>query len=203
MRSLESIYNRAFFKNRRRLIWRADIICPAIVNTFDLKTNFFTSIVDVGCAIGEYVKKFLSLGINAYGIEGSKSVENYALAPIVIADLRSTLEPYIFSKQLLSIYNLCMSLEVAEHIEEEYVDKYLDNLCLLSDNVMITAAPPGQEGVGHFNCKEKEYWEEKFLGREYKRDIEKEKKFQKQIELYKDKKSISMYYKNVMIYYKD
>jgi len=56
---------------------------------------------------------------------------------------------------------------VFEHIEPEYADALLDNLCLLSRRHLISAAPPGQKGHFHVNCQPMSYWEEKYARRGY------------------------------------
>ena len=60
-----------------------------------------------------------------------------------------------------------MSLEVAEHIEPEFVDMFIKNLVNASDKILISVAPPGQGGHHHVNCQPVEYWVSKFSAINY------------------------------------
>jgi hypothetical protein len=195
MKPLHEIYRKSFFGKRYKLDWRVPIICDAIENTFNLPIG--SSIIDVGCARGEFVKGFEEKGFFSCGIEGPISVVDFAVSDkIFFHDLRVPINKNIQDMN----YNLCISLEVAEHIEEEYCDIYLDNLCFLSDMILISAATPGTKGHYHVNCQPQEYWEKKFLERNYFRSRLKEDTFKKQLEKHKRKKGISGYYYHSMIY---
>jgi len=195
MNNLHSLYNESFFYRRKNLLWRAPILCDIIKRVFP---NMI-SVIDVGCAIGEFVQEFQNMGMVAMGIEGSTSAKKYFLPDIHVSlwDMRQMLPP---SK--VNFYDLCMCLEVAEHIEEEYSDIFVNNLCSLSKTVLISAAVPGQQGHGHFNCQPNEYWEIKFGIRKYKRNCDKENQFRQLLEKYKTKKGLNAYYSNTMIYEK-
>ena len=128
-------------------------LAPHLISIFKI-----TKVLDVGCASGLYLKAFRMNGIDGIGIEGStisarmKMVDsNY----IVQKDLRFDIPKY-------PNVNFVMSIEVAEHIEEEYVDIYVNNLTKHeAQHIFITATPPAQVGTSHVNCQLKEYWVEK------------------------------------------
>lgn len=158
-RMLENQYKKSFFKNRSRLNWRAPIICGAIKNILEPER-----LIDVGCATGDLVAEFLVMGIDAYGIEGSNNCREYLECPgerIFHLDLRV---PIVEKSDR---YDLSICFEVAEHIEPDYADIFVDNLALLSDRILISAAPPGQDGRCHWNCQPAEYWADKFMQRGY------------------------------------
>ncbi|MHA2046721.1 MAG: class I SAM-dependent methyltransferase [Candidatus Thorarchaeota archaeon] len=156
MKSLEEIYGPKFFAKRHKLQWRAEIVCKAIINALEPE-----SVIDVGCATGDYVHYFNSLGIKALGIEGSSAVLPYALTDkIVICDMRKR-EIVRENSDLLTCF------EVLEHIEEEYSDIFVENLTKLSDRILVSAAPPGSGGHYHVNCQPKKYWIEKFMVHNY------------------------------------
>lgn len=192
MKPLEEIYKGSFFGKRDRLNWRAPLVCGAAMITFEL--NGASSVIDVGCATGEYVARFNSLGVFAEGIEGSKNAIQFLQTEnVYIADLR-------FKVNIGRVYTLCMSLEVAEHIEEEYSDQYVDNLIKLSKSILITAAPPGQGGHHHVNCRPKDYWVEKFACHDYGRNNKKEEQFKRLLAPFKHRKEINVYRKNVLVF---
>lgn len=137
-----------------KLNWRIPIVCKAILDNFDVK-----SIMDLGCARGDYIQGFLEAGIDAWGIEGSPACIRELLCPehrVQIGDLR---QPFNLDRR----YDLAMCFEVVEHVEEEFADIMCENFAKVSDKVLVTAARPGQGGHYHMNCQPKEYWEYKMF----------------------------------------
>jgi len=189
---LEDIYKDSFFRTRHKLLWRVPIICDAIVAEF--KPN---SVVDVGCALGEYVMGFRGLGVPfCYGIEGSERCLPHIVVShkyIRIKDLRKEIEG-------LSLFDLAMSFEVAEHIEPEFTDQYLDNLIRLSDRILLTAAPPGQKGHYHVNCQPKEYWIDKFNNLGYINIQERAERIKEEWTPWLHRKEIKGYYNNLLYF---
>ena len=156
-----STYNWQFYQeNQREGLLHAKWFMPLLLKTFD-----FNSIVDVGCGTGHFLKWCADNGIpDHYGIEGSKYAVNNPLVPGVdLADLRF---PFEHPRR----FDLALSIEVAEHLEPEYADTFVDTLCGLSNTVVMTAAVPGQGGHHHENEKPKEYWIDKFMDRGYFHD---------------------------------
>ena len=87
---------------------------------------------------------------------------------IVRHDLRDRLEqPVICPVDLLQSY------EVAEHIEKEYSEIFVENIVMhYPKHIVMTAAPIGQDGTFHVNCAPKESWIEKFGKHHYNIDNE-------------------------------
>ena len=157
MKPLEEIYGPKFFARRDRLMWRAVIICKAVVDVFNPE-----SVIDVGCGIGDYVKYWYNdMNIQAFGIEGSEAVLPYVVSDkVLIFDMRVEHNIRLHS-------DLVTCFEVLEHIEEEYSDIFVKNLTKLSDCILVSAAPPGAGGHYHVNCQDKNYWIEKFMQYNY------------------------------------
>ena len=59
-------------------------------------------------------------------------------------------------------YDLAISLEVAEHIEEQYANVFIHNICSHSDIVLFSAAIPLMGGTHHVNEQWPSYWIKKF-----------------------------------------
>ena len=60
-------------------------------------------------------------------------------------------------------FELVFCVEVAEHIDAEYEEIVLDNIVMHACKwIVFTGAPPGQTGLGHVNCRSKEYWADRF-----------------------------------------
>jgi hypothetical protein len=119
-------------------------------------TNHFnpSSVIDIGCGCGIYLKAFHDLGIkDLVGYDGSENAIKKSLLPekIKLHDLRHRI-------QLNRKYDLCLCMEVAEHIENRYSESLVDTLTNLSDTVFFTAAPPGQGGEHHINEQPFSFW---------------------------------------------
>jgi len=124
-----------------------------------------TSVVDLGCGVGYWIKVWkdeMKLD-DVLGIEGS-----YVTDDMFYLDkkhLRN--EDLKLPIKLGRKYDLVMSLEVAEHIEEKYADVFVQNLVDVGDVVLFSAAIKGQIGTYHVNEQMPEYWAEKFARHGY------------------------------------
>ncbi len=197
MEDLKKIYKGRFFAKRNKLNWRVDYVCPAINNVLHPK-----SLIDVGCATGDFVAGFLKMGIDAYGLEGTENVLSYLEIPsekLYIFDLRTPLHDQLI---IIRSLDLALCLEVAEHIEPEYVDVFLDNLCSFSDKVLMSFAPPGQEGHHHVNCQESSYWIDKMANRNYLYRFDVVEKVREGLEPVKHKREIRSYYQHLLFFTK-
>ena len=108
-------------------------------------------VIDIGCGDGWYTKCLNSFGIPTVGYDGNPyTFELCGREPFGIAD---------FSKpQWLGLYDFVLSLEVGEHIPEEYEDIFLDNLTKHAKyGIIMSWAVPGQGGDGHVNCRSNRY----------------------------------------------
>lgn len=64
-------------------------------------------------------------------------------------------------------YDLCISLEVAEHLQEERAESFIDLLCQASDTILFGAAIKHQGGANHVNEQWQSYWIKLFKSRGY------------------------------------
>jgi hypothetical protein len=193
---LENQYKKTFFKNRHRLNWRAPIVCRAIKEIINPMT-----VVDVGCATGDLIAAYEGFGICSRGIDGSENCIEYLECErhkVIIHDLRTPLITLLENPK----FDLATCFEVAEHIEPEYVDVFLDNLCKLSDKILISAAPPGQQGRNHFNCQPVDYWVLKFAKRDYFYNGYIVKDLRKAFTPWKERSGIRAYYNNLLFFEK-
>ena len=113
------------------------------------------SVLDVGCGEGHAVLFFHRLGLFSHGIDG---LIQQSVVPICKHDL--LVSPYIMPVDLV------WSCEVAEHIDPDKVDNFLDTLSN-GRIVAMTHATPGQLGHNHVNCQPAEYWIEHMNRRGY------------------------------------
>ncbi|MBD2580577.1 methyltransferase domain-containing protein [Oscillatoria sp. FACHB-1406] len=124
------------------------------------------TVVDVGCGGGGFSKAFLDLSCDVRSFD-------YSSDAIAVAQSRG-----VTSAQQIDITkidaipangDLCICLEVAEHIPETYALHLCKVLSKIAPTLALTAAPPGQGGHLHVNEQPQSYWIEKMesCGMEY------------------------------------
>jgi cyclopropane fatty-acyl-phospholipid synthase-like methyltransferase len=92
-------------------------------------------------------------GFDVQGIEISEDVVEY-----LPESLNARVEIGDFS-EARGNYDLVCCVEVAEHIDPSRSQELISKLCTLSDQyIYFTAAPPGQGGHGHINCRPHSEW---------------------------------------------
>lgn len=123
-----------------------------------------TSVIDVGCGVGQWLRVFKECGVDrVIGIDGGHVPRSKRLInpdEFIEADLSSPPE-------LNDRFDLVVSLEVAEHLRPDLADNFCDYLVTLGNTLLFSAAIPGQTGENHVNEQPHEYWHEKFRARGY------------------------------------
>lgn len=133
----------------------ARIIVPRVMEIFHPN-----SVIDFGCGTGAWLHQFYMSGVNeVFGLDGSD--EGHELVPNDQFRLIDLAEPYEVEHK----YDLAISLEVAEHLPESVANIFVDNVASASDNILWSAAVPGQRGVDHVNEQWPSYWVSKFRER--------------------------------------
>lgn len=124
------------------------------------------TMLDVGCGTGQTLRYCVERGVDVTGVEGSVLAIERATIPsrIQLVDLRRPLD-------LGRRFDVAWSFEVAEHLPPQAADTFVDTLARHSDRIALSAARPGQWGVGHFNCQPPEYWIQKFTARGFRYDV--------------------------------
>lgn len=150
----QKVYNREFYTLLKSKINSVSNMAKYIVDIVEPK-----SIVDLGCGSGEWLYNFKKHGVTEIvGYDGA-----YVDKDLLSIPPESFFEWDLTQKlEVERKYDMAMSLEVAEHIEEKYADIMVENLTNLSEVVLFSAAIPGQGGVMHVNEKWMSYWREKF-----------------------------------------
>ena len=148
---LHAQYKDAFFRHRNSLNWRVQTIVNGINTVIG-----FRSVVDVGCAIGDIVQGFEDSGKISWGMEGSEHAKVHAVTDnISFHDFRD-------KQKFHEWFDLCTCLEVAEHIETEYVSIFISNITTLAPKLLVSIAPPGQLGTNHHTLEPIEWWDNCF-----------------------------------------
>ena len=115
------------------------------------------SVVDVGCGTGFLLARFAARGATIQGLEGSRHA--LALSPIADSITRCNLERGV---PRLGRFDLCLCIEVAEHLPARTAGTLVRGLTALSDVVVFTAATPGQGGAHHINLRPRSFWSSLF-----------------------------------------
>lgn len=144
-------------------------LCTAIIERYDNIENF----VDIGCGKGLYTMEIIGSGKTGTGYDGSP------LTPQITWGLCKTLD---FSEPVyIGKFDLVLSLEVGEHIPEQYEQPFLDNLVRAArDLIILSWAVEGQCGIGHFNCRNNDYIINQMAARGFTLDAESTKYLREQ-----------------------
>ncbi|MEM0129736.1 MAG: class I SAM-dependent methyltransferase [Thermoplasmata archaeon] len=121
-----------------------------------------TSVLDVGCGTGVFLREFLRRGISdVVGIEGRWAETVPLEVPretVRFLDLNAGFD-------LGRTFDLVLCLEVAEHIEPENADRLVDALARHGPVIALSAAVPSQGGEHHVNEQWPDYWARKLRRR--------------------------------------
>lgn len=123
------------------------------------------SVVDVGCGAGAWLEVWArKLGkTDLLGIDGGHVDGDHLLIPKSQFQARDLSERF----ELPRTFDLAMAVEVAEHLDPDKSEQFVDNLVRLSPRVLFSAAPPGQGGRHHINERPYSYWKAIFERRGY------------------------------------
>ena len=136
---------------RNRAANSAEVVVPLIVELVKP-----TSVIDVGCGRGVWLKVFLANRVNRIvGLDGdyidpaTLEIPSDCFHPV---DLSGAFE--IGPER----FDLAVCLEVGEHLSPRFAPHLVRQLAAASPIVVFSAAPPGQTGGGHVNCQPLSYW---------------------------------------------
>lgn len=131
-----------------------------LCNRFDVK-----SYLDVGCGPGGMVELAHSRGLKSLGVDGDFTLERPDTSRYFLHDY--TKGPADIGPD---IWDLGWSCEFLEHVEEQYMDYYMDTF-LKCKRIIVTHAFPGQGGHHHVNEKDPNYWFQQFGRRGFLLDM--------------------------------
>lgn len=118
-----------------------------------------TSMLDVGCGRGTWLKAAIDLGIeDVIGIDGVKIVADQLFFPHDCFLVRNLEQPFDLGRR----FDLVICLEVGEHLSLAGGRSLVSSLIRHADRIMFGAAIPGQPGQHHINCQWPSQWQELF-----------------------------------------
>jgi len=135
----------------------AQEMVPAIIELLNPQ-----SVIDVGCGVGTWLSVFAEHGVkDVWGVDGNyidKNSFQVSFDRFIPMDLSN---PSDVDRN----FDLVISLEVAEHLPSENVDKFVDLLTSLGPVVIFSAAIPFQSGHNHVNEQWQDFWVIEFAKR--------------------------------------
>jgi SAM-dependent methyltransferase len=115
----------------------------------------FRSVIDIGCGAGAWLRVSERLGAERIcGVDGSGVPDDLLLVnknSLLIGDLEKSIA-------IAERFDLCICLEVAEHLSPSRAAGLVQDLVRLSDIVLFSAAIPFQGGNHHVNEQWPEFW---------------------------------------------
>lgn len=153
-------YDGAFYENQVSGSERsAQVILPLLYAVFQPR-----SVIDIGCGQGAWLAVAGALGSTELtGIDGPW-VDTARLRHPAIRFTAADLGAQI---PVSARHDLCVSVEVAEHLLPAQADRFVEALCAASDVVLFSAAVRYQGGTAHVNEQRASYWASKFAARGY------------------------------------
>jgi SAM-dependent methyltransferase len=121
-------------------------------------------VIDVGCGQGAWLAAAESLGAqDLTGLDGPWVDPAKLRSPNIrfqATDLSASIPD-------LGKHDLCISVEVAEHLPPSRADGFVTDLCRASDVVLFSAAVPRQGGTEHVNEERASRWAARFADHGY------------------------------------
>ena len=154
-KDLKNLYDNNFY----------DQMTKMSIQSAEIYVNYLTkhikpsSVIDLGCGRGAWLKAFKGCDISKL-----KGIDGNWINPEDLLDESIVFEPLNLNQLKLpkERYDLAMSLEVAEHLEVEAADNFVNFLTSASDLVLFGSAYKNQGGTNHINEQKHSYWANKF-----------------------------------------
>lgn len=155
------VYSDSYFADIERLEGKSvEVIAQWIVETLAPKRA-----IDVGCGPGHLMLSLQQRGVEMFGVD----IADAAIQRCRVKGVEAQRFDLTTTDPLPGIpYDLSISCEVAEHLDEEHADRFLDHLTSAADVVYLTAAEPNPEigpGLYHVNEQPNAYWIDKMTAR--------------------------------------
>lgn len=137
----------------------AEAMLPMIFEAIQPK-----SWIEIGSGTGSWTKTAIELGIpDCTAVDGPWVKDTELLIPKDKFIKHDLTRPLNLDRR----FDLALSLEVAEHLDEKFADTIVQTLVSHADAVVFGAAIPMQGGTHHVNEQWPSYWISKFADRGY------------------------------------
>ncbi|MBN1586073.1 MAG: hypothetical protein JW937_01440 [Candidatus Omnitrophica bacterium] len=155
MLDLSQVYDQGFYSGHLEgSLSSAKVILGLLFDFYHPK-----SVIDIGCGYGAWLAVAKSLGsITLRGLDGDWIGEDN----LIDSSIEFTSVNFERDIEIQQRFDLCLCLEVAEHISEGQAGAFVNLLCRVSDVIVFSAAVKGQGGTNHINEQWPSYWIERF-----------------------------------------
>jgi SAM-dependent methyltransferase len=137
-------------KHRTEVLRSARVVVPLV-----LKHIQPTSVVDIGCGLGSWLRVFGEYGISdVVGVDSQHMPVKKLEIPVSNFRVADLMAPLNLDRR----FDLALCLEVAEHLPEKAAPILIDSLVRSAPLVLFSAAVPHQGGTHHVNEQWPQYW---------------------------------------------
>lgn len=153
-------YTKVFYKQLRDGARRsAEVIVPLVLELIPVH-----SVLDVGCGDGSWLSVFRTYGVeDVLGIDGDYVARDILQIPQNRFHAVDLTKPFTLGR----VFDLAMSLEVAEHLPVDCAPGFVECLTHQAPIVLFSAAIPMQGGTHHINEQWPDQWAALFRERGY------------------------------------
>jgi SAM-dependent methyltransferase len=153
-------YTKHYYEIHRNGVSRsAEVIVPLVLQLLPVR-----SVVDVGCGDGSWLSIFRKLGVDdILGIDGDYVTRDFLQIAQDHFQAIDLTKPFALGR----VFDLAISLEVAEHLPAECAAAFIESLTRLAPFVLFSAAIPFQGGDCHINEQWQDKWVELFQRHSY------------------------------------
>jgi len=155
-------YDEDFYNaQKEESLLSARVAVPLVLEVIGRKIN---SVVDIGCGVGTWLSVYKEQGVGeVFGVDG-----DYVDRDMLLIDQMEFKSHDLTKKlELDRNFDLALSLEVAEHIDDKLAPLFCENLTNLAAVIFFSAAIPGQGGTHHINEQWPNYWRKLFAEKGY------------------------------------
>lgn len=148
-------YTKSFYEQLRPGATRsAEAIVPLVLGLTQART-----VVDIGCGDGSWLSVFQKLGVDdILGIDGDYVTRDLLQIPQDRFRAVDLTKPFSLGR----VFDLAISLEVAEHLPADCASVFVKSLTRQAPLVLFSAAIPMQGGNHHINEQWPDKWAELF-----------------------------------------
>jgi SAM-dependent methyltransferase len=117
------------------------------------------SVLDVGCGTGTWLRAAAALGVaDLFGVDGIIVEPNELQVARELVGEVDLSRPFSLGRG----FDVVLCLEVAEHLPEASAEALISSIVAHADEILFSAAIPGQPGQHHVNCQWPTYWQSRF-----------------------------------------
>ena len=127
-----------------------------------------SSVLDVGCGLGAYLKLFSDSGADVLGVDGFDWSRHHYISreEYLQADLARN------ALSLSNSYSVAIFVQVVEHLPIERSLAIIDEISSATmEAIVFSAAQPDQPGISHITLREPEFWLARFRENGWEPDV--------------------------------